>query len=92
MPTDTHLRLAALRGTRAPDALPHRCRCGARWAGSNTCHCAAAGCHLTFVGAGAFERHRRGGECVDPTLIGMTQAPGRAYEAWTLAVAEEVAA
>ena len=31
-------------------------------------HCAA--CHRTFGSVSGFDRHRRGGECVDPATIG----------------------
>ncbi len=93
MTVDTPTRLAALRGTRTPDNLPNRCRCGTRWSGSNTCHCAATACHRTFTGVGAFDAHRRGGGCADPATLGMVVAPGRAYEAWTANVSDaEVAA
>jgi hypothetical protein len=79
----THQRLATLTGTRDFADLPNSCRCGDRWSGTNTCHCGATGCHQTFVGVGAFDRHRRGGQCANPAAIGMVTAPGRAYEAWT---------
>lgn len=78
-----HHRLAALSGTRDHADLPHSHHCGARWSGTNTCHCGA--CCRTFVGIGAFDRHRRGGQCADPVEIGMIRAGGRAYEAWTIA-------
>lgn len=32
-------------------------------------HCSA--CHHTFGGITAFDRHRRGGECLDPLAIGL---------------------
>ncbi len=86
MTADTHLRLAAAKGTRATESLPNSCRCGARWSGTNTSHCAATGCHYTFTGLGDFDRHRKGGVCADPASIGMSVAPGRAYEAWTSTV------
>jgi len=34
------------------------CRCGARWSGDQTCHCAT--CHLTFTSVGPFDAHRVG--------------------------------
>lgn len=42
-------------------------KCGATWEqrGNSTSHC--AGCHETFSTLGLFERHRRGGGCVDVT-------------------------
>lgn len=85
MTTQTTTRLAIPRGTRNYEDLPHSHRCGARWSGSQTCHCAAPGCCRTFTGIGAFDRHRRGGTCADPATIGMVLAPGRAYDAWTVA-------
>jgi hypothetical protein len=73
--------MRAARGTRAPEDLPFGCRCGARWAGSGTAHCAAQ-CHRTFSGAGPFDAHRRDGKCLDPATIGMSLVGGRAYECW----------
>jgi hypothetical protein len=80
MTTDTRERLAGLSGSRDYADLPHVCRCGARWSGSTTCHCGA--CHLTCSGIGAFDRHRRGGTCNDPSTVGLVRATGRAFEAW----------
>lgn len=81
MTTTARAILAALAGTRDPADLPHAHSCGARWSGANTAHCGA--CCVTFVGIGAFDLHRRGGTCAQPATIGMTLAPGRAYQAWT---------
>ncbi len=81
MTETTNTKLAALAGTRHPADLPHGHHCGTRWSGTATAHCGA--CCVTFVGIGAFDRHRRGGHCADPASIGMTIAPGRAYQAWT---------
>jgi hypothetical protein len=57
---------------------PHGCRCGTRWTGLNICHCAATGCHRTFTGITAFDKHRGGtkrgekaGECSDPLNVGL---------------------
>jgi hypothetical protein len=48
------------------------CACGARWTGLTRAHC--SGCHLTFSGITAFDLHRRGGGCVDPsTLLALVQ-------------------
>lgn len=33
-------------------------------------HCSA--CHRTFGGVSGFDRHRRGGVCLDPEGLGMT--------------------
>lgn len=88
MTADTNARLAAISGTRAYDDLPNRCSCGTRWSGTSTCHCGA--CHrYTFVGIGAFDRHRKGGACAEPSSVGMVLAPGRAYDAWAIAEAAE---
>lgn len=48
------------------------CRCGARWTGRGRAHCAA--CHATFSTASAFDRHRRGGACLDPAAVGLVRA------------------
>jgi hypothetical protein len=69
-------------GQRDPASLPNSCsRCGARWAGTVTAHC-AGDCHRTFSGVGPFDEHRRDGKCLDPATLGMTLMPGRAYECW----------
>lgn len=46
--------------------------CGAWWTGLSTCHC--AGCHVTFTGISAFDKHRVHGRCVDPVTIGLVPA------------------
>ncbi len=61
---------------------PWGCRCGSRWGGLNTCHCAADGCHRTFSGVSTFDRHRRDGRCIDPATVGMAALPSRPYECW----------
>lgn len=61
--------------------LPHSCRCGARWSGTRTAHCAGT-CHLTFNGVSPFEDHRRGGACLPPQQVGMSLIPGRPYDCW----------
>ena len=39
-------------------------------------HCGAANCHETFGAVSGFDRHRRGGLCVDPSTIkGLHRAP-----------------
>ena len=60
--------------------LPHGCNCGARWAGSNTAHCGA--CHVTLSSVTAFDRHRRGGECHDPTEVGLVRIDRAGYHVW----------
>lgn len=32
-------------------------------------HCSS--CHKSFADAGVFRSHRRGGECLDPVLLGL---------------------
>lgn len=59
--------------------LPHSCKCGAKWSGSRTAHCAGT-CHKTFSGEGPFLRHRKDGNCLDPVSRGMSLLPNRAYE------------
>lgn len=82
MIADTRERLASLAGSRDYANLPHACSCGARWSGTNACHCGA--CHrFTFTNVSAFDRHRKGGVCNEPTSVGLVQATGRAFEAWT---------
>ncbi|WP_345346898.1 hypothetical protein [Rhodococcus olei] len=50
--------------------------CPARWSGLNTAHC--AGCHVTFTGPSAFDRHRVKSTCATPAEIGLKSAD-RAY-------------
>lgn len=58
-------------------------RCSARWNGTTTAHC--AGCHATFTGPSAFDRHRvltgEHGRCRDAAALGLVDA-GRAYPCW----------
>ena len=60
--------------------LPHSCAQGHRWAGSLTCHCSV--CHRSFSGVKHFDRHRRGGVCLDPAEIGLSLLVGRAFDCW----------
>lgn len=48
--------------------------CDSRWTGTTRCHCSASGCHQTFGGLAAFDRHRLNGKCLKPALLrnGMT--------------------
>jgi hypothetical protein len=62
--------------------LPHGCTCGARWSGANTAHCGA--CHVTYTSVGAFDRHRRAGECRPPAEAGLVQRGRAGYTAWGL--------
>jgi hypothetical protein len=66
---------------RPPYKPPHGCRCGERWSGLNIAHCAASGCHRTFTGVTAFDKHRAGnkrgakrGECSNPYDVGLVQS------------------
>ena len=49
--------------------------CGARWTGPSRSHC--AGCHLTFSGQTAFEKHRKTGICLTPEEAGLIPRPDR---------------
>ena len=53
------------------NAITTNC-CGAWWTGLGACHCSA--CHATFTGIGAFDRHRRNGQCLEPSSIGLVPA------------------
>jgi hypothetical protein len=64
-------------------ARPHGCGgCPARWSGTRTSHCGAAGCHVSFAGVSLFDRHRVNGHCVPPARLGMSLLPGRPYPCW----------
>ena len=72
-----------LAGTADYASLPHHdSRCGSRWSGYNTAHCAR--CHRTFTGVAAFDAHKPVQGCIDPVELGMVLAEGRAYDAWRL--------
>lgn len=65
-----------------------RCpKCDGGWTGFNTAHC--TGCHSTFTGITAFDKHRTGSHakstrsCLDPDTVGLVDA-GRAYPCWGL--------
>jgi hypothetical protein len=64
---------------------PHSCSgCSLRWDGLLTCHC--TGCHRTFTGITACEKHRtgthaKGRYCLDPAVVGLIDA-GRKYACW----------
>ncbi len=44
-------------------------KCNEKWTGLRVCHC--TGCHRTFGGVDAFDRHRLSFKCVDPVDVGM---------------------
>ena len=66
-------------GVKVPE---HGCpRCDKRWNGTNTAHC-GFGCHETFTGMTAFDKHQKSGKCREPLEAGLEPA-GRAYPCWT---------
>jgi hypothetical protein len=73
-------RMRQTSGTRAHDTLPFGHRCGARWSGLGTAHCAR--CCNTFSGVSAFDDHRKDGACLDPATVGLSILDGRAYQCW----------
>lgn len=62
-------------------ALPHSCRCGARWVGDAVAHCAGS-CHVSFTTAGNFARHRRDGRCLHPADAGLVSHQRAGYVAY----------
>lgn len=63
--------------------LPFGCStCAARWGGQLTCHC--TGCHQTFTGLVAFDKHRNKYKCLDPQSVGLVLS-NRAYPCWGVA-------
>jgi hypothetical protein len=83
-------RMRDATGTRSTADLPHGCgRCAVRWSGALTSHC-GGGCHLTFGGVTAFDRHRRSGACLPPETVGLSLIPGRAYPCWGTVDTSEV--
>lgn len=48
--------------------------CTAKWSGVTRAHC--SGCHRTFTGVSAFDRHREDGACLDPASLGMVERDG----------------
>lgn len=60
---------------RPANAIVHG-ECGQWWTGVSRAHCPAPGCHRTFSGDSAAEKHRIGTpgvdrRCVDPTTVGL---------------------
>ncbi|WP_425490322.1 hypothetical protein [Brachybacterium halotolerans] len=69
----------------APSTSMPKCECGAGLKnGSRSWHC--GGCHETFVGERAFERHRRTGKsgryCLDPRDGAPREAWRRERDGW----------
>lgn len=56
--------------------MPSRRRCGpqCRRPSPAQAHCTV--CHATFGGVVGFDRHRRGGVCLDPARLGMVNRDG----------------
>jgi len=55
--------------------------CTSEWTGLGRAHCAAKGCHRTFSGVSAFDRHRdpnagEHGACLDPVSVGLVEREG----------------
>ena len=51
--------------------------CSSTWSGLGRAHCGVGGCHRTFTGVTAFDRHRGAkGECLDPATLGMVLREG----------------
>lgn len=63
---DTLTRLPALA---PPKTATRHGACGRWWTGAERSHC--GGCHQTFTGMSAFERHRKGLRCNDPASVGL---------------------
>lgn len=72
-------------GRNRSPSLTAECSCGAQWGGLLTAHC--SGCHRTYTGLTAFDRHRDGSHarstrhCRDPWDVGLVDA-NRAYSCW----------
>lgn len=63
MPQSGIARSAPIR----PPDLIHCAGCQNSWTGAQPCHC--SGCHRTFTGIKAFDHHRVGGQCNDPSSL-----------------------
>lgn len=55
-------------------------KCRSEWSGLAAAHC--AGCHLTFTGINAFEKHRLRGVCLLPSDRGLVLSPNKWFPAW----------
>lgn len=55
--------------------------CDGKFSGLSTAHCTA--CHETFTRPSGFDRHRRGGKCIDPrTMPEVYERANRPYPCW----------
>jgi len=54
--------------------------CGQDWTGQLACHC--GGCHRTFTGITAFDRHQLAGRCCDPTQRGLVPVTKLYWSGW----------
>ena len=62
--------------------MDNRCgSCGQTWTGTSAAHCGAE-CHLTFTSLSAFDRHRRGGKCLDPDEVGLVMKERDRWLGW----------
>jgi hypothetical protein len=50
--------------------------CLSTWSGLGRAHCGVGGCHRTFTGVTAFDRHRSSGGCANPVDLGMVLRDG----------------
>ncbi|WP_439332433.1 FDXHR family putative zinc-binding protein [Saccharopolyspora antimicrobica] len=48
--------------------------CSSRWTGVSRCHC--SGCHQTFSGVTAFDKHRNRSKCREPSKLGLVIVNG----------------
>ena len=54
--------------------------CGAWWTGNERSHC--GGCHITLTSLTAFETHRKGMRCNDPSSVGLVLRQARFGDLW----------
>jgi hypothetical protein len=65
-----------------PPVLIECSGCEHQWTGLSAAHC--SGCHVSFTSVAAFDRHRRGGQCLSPVEVGLVPA-NRDWPGWSLA-------
>lgn len=73
------LTVAEAHAEYGPRVITHG-ECGTWWLGKERSH--ASCCHRTFTCLSAFERHRRGLRCNDPSTVGLVPRPGPGGELW----------